>query len=209
MSDAFPLIRHSRSWAARTSGLLLLLLLTACATSERAATGPQTGTETGTETAPAAKLSGDGLTAQATLQPTVHSQVSGYVVFRATDDGVMIQATLSGLTPGLHGFHIHEHGDCSAPNARSAGDHFAPMGSPHGPPSAAAGERHLGDLGNVQAAADGEVSMTRMDALIRLNGPRSIIGRAVVVHAGNDDLRSQPSGSAGARVACGVIVAAD
>ena len=115
--------------------------------------------------------------------------------------GVLITAHLQGLTEGEHGIHVHEKGDCSAPDASSAGEHFAP-GEPHGAPDAQEGQRHEGDLGNVMAGADGSATYQRMDNVIDLS---SIIGKAVIVHAGRDDMRTQPSGNSGARIGCGVV----
>ena len=141
--------------------------------------------------------------AVAVLHPTEGWEAWGTVTFSASDSGIVIRAEIRGLTPGLHGFHIHEWGDCTAPDATSAGGHFNPDASPHGAPSDR--DRHVGDLGNVSADASGAAHYERTDDRVALVGPHSVIGRAVVVHAGADDLVSQPSGNAGARVACGVI----
>ncbi|MDQ7039468.1 MAG: superoxide dismutase family protein [Rhodothermus sp.] len=141
--------------------------------------------------------------AVAVLYPTDGHQVTGVVHFTQTAEGIQIEATVSGLTPGLHGFHIHEWGDCSAPDATSAGGHFNPTNQPHGAPDSAT--RHVGDLGNLEADEDGMARYSRVDTVVALSGPRSIIGRAVVVHAAEDDLTSQPTGNAGGRLACGVI----
>jgi len=144
-------------------------------------------------------------TAVAELEPTAGHSARGQVVFRTVDDGVRITASLEGLEEGSHGFHIHETGDCSADDATSAGGHYAPQGSPHGAPGNPAQERHVGDLGNIEADAQGKAHYERVDSLLSLTGDHSILGRAVIVHRGADDLTSQPSGAAGARVACGVI----
>ncbi len=141
--------------------------------------------------------------AVAVLHPTEGSQVEGVVQFTRTAEGIRIEATVSGLTPGRHGFHIHQWGDCSAPDATSAGGHFNPTGQPHGAPDSAT--RHVGDLGNLEAGEDGMASYSRVDTVVAFSGPRSIIGRAVIVHAAEDDLTSQPTGNAGGRLACGVI----
>jgi Cu-Zn family superoxide dismutase len=141
--------------------------------------------------------------AVATLSPTQGNNVSGVVTFTKVDGGVKIVADVSGLTPGQHGFHIHEFGDCSAPDAASAGGHFNPMHRQHGGPDSEM--RHAGDFGNLDADASGKTHYERLDKVISLDGPESIIGHAVIVHAKADDLKSQPSGNAGARVACGVI----
>jgi Cu-Zn family superoxide dismutase len=116
-------------------------------------------------------------------------------------------ADLEGLEPGLHGFHIHEVGDCSAPDASSAGGHFNPDNTPHGTPENPPAQRHVGDLGNLEADAEGKAHYERVDQMLPLRGPNSIVGKSVIVHAQADDLSSQPSGSAGPRLACGVIQA--
>lgn len=139
----------------------------------------------------------------ARLKPTRGHAVRGTVTFQEETQGVRVTANITGLTQGPHGFHVHQNGDCSAPDAMSAGDHFNPTGAPHGGPRDA--RRHIGDMGNVVADDQGVVRMQYVDQHLTLDGPNSIIGRAVIVHAGGDDLMSQPSGDAGARVACGVI----
>lgn len=145
------------------------------------------------------------MAAHARLAPTNGNSVQGEVTFTPGDNGVRVVARVTGLTPGNHGFHVHETGDCSAPDASSAGGHFAPKGSPHGAPEAPAAERHAGDLGNLQAGQNGTANYDRVDPVLTLNGPASIVGKAVIVHAGQDDFTTQPSGNAGSRLACGVI----
>jgi Cu-Zn family superoxide dismutase len=143
--------------------------------------------------------------AVAELAPTSGNSVRGKVEFTQKGDGVLVEAHISGLSPNsTHGFHIHETGDCSAPDASSAGGHFNPTSSPHGGPS---GEvRHGGDLGNLKADANGIArSSVKVGGITIDGGPDRIVGRAVVVHAGVDDLQSQPAGNSGGRVACGVI----
>ncbi len=142
-------------------------------------------------------------TAVAVLVPTKGSEVAGTVRFMQTEKGVRVIADISGLTPGEHGFHIHEFGDVTAPDGASAGGHFNPAHVPHGAPDAA--QRHAGDLGNLKADATGHATVDYVDAVLTFDGPASIIGRGVVVHADPDDLKSQPSGNAGKRVATGVI----
>ena len=141
--------------------------------------------------------------AVAVLRPTAGYEASGRVSFSPVGGAVRIDADLDGLSPGEHGIHVHEFGDCSAPDAASAGGHFDPEGIPHAGPDSV--ERHVGDLGNLTADSTGAAHFERVDALVALDGPRSILGRAIVVHAAADDLTSQPSGAAGDRVACGVI----
>jgi Cu-Zn family superoxide dismutase len=118
---------------------------------------------------------------------------------------VTLDIMLSGLTPGPHGIHVHEFGDCTAPNASSAGKHFNPHAAPHGAPSDARDTRHPGDLGNVVADQMGNVRATVQDAVLNSEPDLQVIGHALVVHAGEDDLESQPSGNSGDPVACGVI----
>jgi len=144
------------------------------------------------------------LKAIAVLHPTEGNKVSGTVTFVEVADGVQIQAEITGLSPGKHGFHVHEFGDCSAVDLASAGAHFNPTSKPHAGPDAA--ERHVGDMGNVEADASGAAKLDYVDHEISLtNDQRSVIGRSVVLHAKADDLKSQPAGDSGARVACGVI----
>lgn len=143
------------------------------------------------------------LMARARLQSAAGQAVTGEVVFRETDQGVRVQVVAHGLTPGQHGFHVHEVGDCSAPDFQSAGAHFAPTDHAHGRPGP---NSHAGDLGNIEADANGTVETVIMAHEVELAaGQRSIVGKAIVIHAQPDDLTSQPSGNSGARVACGVI----
>lgn len=141
--------------------------------------------------------------ASAQLKPASGSQVSGTVTFSETNDGVSVMAEVNGLTPGKHGFHVHQNGDCSAPDAASAGEHFNPDAKQHG--SHDSEMRHRGDLGNLDAGSDGRASTDETVKGITLSGPDSIVGKAVLVHASEDDLKTPPSGNSGARIACGVI----
>ena len=140
----------------------------------------------------------------AVLHPTEGSDVEGVVLFSNTEDGVRVGANVQGLGPmSSHGFHIHEFGDCSAPDGTSAGGHFNPGGQPHGAPEAE--QRHVGDLGNLVSNGAGVAQTNVVDPVLSFTGVNSILGRAVVIHAGADDLESQPTGAAGPRLACGVI----
>ncbi|GAB5520807.1 MAG: superoxide dismutase family protein [Rhodothermales bacterium] len=147
--------------------------------------------------------------AVATLSPTEGNTAAGTVTFTAQQDGLLVEANLTGLSEGMHGFHVHAVGDCSAPDGTSAGGHFNPGEAPHGAPDNLPSERHVGDLGNAEADADGNATYERVDAMLAFEGAASIIGKAVIVHGGTDDLTSQPSGAAGPRVACGVIEVAE
>lgn len=141
--------------------------------------------------------------AVAVLYPTEGNDVQGVVTFTKVEGGVMVVADVSGLTPGKHGFHIHEYGDCSAANGTSAGGHFNPLNMPHGAPTDE--KRHVGDMGNLTADESGNAHYEWIDKMMTLDGPNTIIGRGVIVHQGEDDLKTQPTGNAGPRVACGVI----
>lgn len=141
--------------------------------------------------------------AVAVLHGTKGSSTSGIVWFESVDGGIKVTAHVSGLSPGKHGFHIHEFGDCSADNAASAGGHFNPTNMPHNAPSSE--KRHVGDLGNLKADKNGNARLEYVDAMLSFSGPNSIIGRGVIVHEKEDDLKTQPTGDAGGRLACGVI----
>jgi Cu-Zn family superoxide dismutase len=139
----------------------------------------------------------------AVLHPASGSQVMGTVTFTKTDGGIQVVADITGLTPGQHGFHIHEFGDCSAPDATSAGGHFNPSKNPHAGHDDV--KRHEGDLGNIEADSSGKAHLELTDKMMTMSGEKSIIGRGVIVHEKADDLKTQPTGNAGGRVACGVI----
>ncbi|CAB3405230.1 unnamed protein product [Caenorhabditis bovis] len=133
---------------------------------------------------------------------------------KSETDPVHLTGEISGLSPGLHGFHVHQYGD-STNGCVSAGPHFNPHGKTHGGPTSEI--RHAGDLGNVEAGADGVAKIDIVDSQISLTGLTSVIGRSIVVHAGQDDLgqgvgdkaeESKKTGNAGARAACGVVALA-
>ena len=147
-------------------------------------------------------------TATATLEAKSGSSVSGIVRFSETlEDGapaVRVSVDARNVPPGVHGFHVHEFGDCSAADATSAGGHFNPRNDPHGAPNEAAS--HAGDFGNVLASENGRVDTTYLMRGVTLGaGSNSILGKAILIHADPDDLVTQPTGNAGARIACGVI----
>lgn len=190
-------MRSYRFYAVLLAPLLLLALQGCSSKSENSSS--QTSKSKQSQQAP------EVTSAVAELGPASGSDVSGTVHFEKVADGVRVTADITGLTPGKHGFHIHEKGDCSAPDATSAGGHFNPTGAKHGGPNDA--ERHVGDLGNVEADSTGVGHYDRVDHVIKLNGEYSVVGLAVIVHSGEDDLVSQPTGDAGSRVACGKIVA--
>ena len=141
--------------------------------------------------------------ASAVLRSAAGGKVEGTVTFTKAEGGVRVSAHITGLAPGTHGFHVHEFGDCSAADFASAGGHFNPAGDPHAGPKDA--KRHAGDMGNVEANKDGAADVDYVDPVLSFDGPTSILGRGVVVHAAPDDFRTQPTGNAGGRVACGVV----
>jgi Cu-Zn family superoxide dismutase len=142
---------------------------------------------------------------KAILKPLGDSGVTGVVSFSSTPGGVRVEADVNGLAAGNHGFHIHEIGDCSSPDGKSAGGHFNPADVPHAGP--AAESAHAGDLGNLKAPDNGHAVTAIMSSRVTLGdgSATDIMGRAVIIHAGADDLTSQPTGAAGGRLACGVI----
>jgi len=136
--------------------------------------------------------------AEAKLEARSGSTVAGTVSFTPVGDKVRIAARVSGLTPGEHGFHVHESGDCSAADASSAKGHFNPAARPHG--------EHAGDMMNLVADAAGNATFAaEVSQMSVTEGPAGIIGRSVVIHADPDDYKSQPAGNSGKRIACGTI----
>ncbi|KAJ8551928.1 hypothetical protein K7X08_028371 [Anisodus acutangulus] len=138
-----------------------------------------------------------------------NSNVEGVVTLSQDDDGpTTVNVHITGLTPGLHGFHLHEFGDTTN-GCMSTGPHFNPNKLTHGAPGDEI--RHAGDLGNIEANADGVAEATVVDSQIPLTGPNSVVGRALVVHELGDDLGkgghelSLTTGNAGGRLACGVV----
>jgi Cu-Zn family superoxide dismutase len=150
-------------------------------------------------------LTSSGAKATANLEPTAGSNVRGMVSFVQTAGRVRVSGSVSGLQPSSQvGFHIHEAGDCSSGDGMSAKGHFNPEGKPHGDP--ASRERHAGDMPMLRADANGNASITaELDIMTIAPGPNSIIGRGLIVHVQPDDYKTQPTGNAGARSACGVI----
>jgi Cu-Zn family superoxide dismutase len=142
--------------------------------------------------------------AVAKLAAASKSKVSGTIEFKEVEGGVEVTANVEGLTAGDHGWHVHEKGDCSAPDAKSAGGHFNPNNHKHGAPDGA--EHHEGDFGNLTAGKDGKATKTFVMKGITLgDGADSVAGKGFIVHAKKDDFTTQPTGNAGDRVACGVI----
>lgn len=147
---------------------------------------------------------GGGPTAVAKLEPTKDSTTSGTVMFQQRGNGVHVVATIRGLAPNQeHGFHVHEKGDCSSGDGMSAGGHYNPDNQPHGPQSA---PHHAGDMPSLKADASGNAkAMFDLAGVSVAAGPKSLVGRGLIVHKDPDDYKTQPTGNAGARLACAVI----
>ena len=145
-----------------------------------------------------------GPVALARLQPTQGNSASGSVTFRQQGSQVMVTADISGLKPNAeHGFHVHDKGDCSASDGMSTGGHYNPTAQPHGPQAAG---HHAGDMPSLKADADGKVRSSFALTGVSI-GPAGtdLVGHGLIVHAQPDDYMTQPTGNAGARIACGVI----
>lgn len=147
------------------------------------------------------------LRATAQLKPTKGSKTFGEATFEQVGDKVHVVVNVQGLKPGQeHGLHIHEVGDCSSGDGMSTKGHFNPYGKPHGRYTSA--ERHAGDLPSLKANKAGRAHIQAdLDLITLTPGPGNIIGRGLIVHADPDDFTTQPTGNAGARIACGVIQA--
>ena len=145
----------------------------------------------------------------ATIGPTSGNSVTGMAIFTQNDDQIMLTIEIQNASPGIHAVHIHENGDCSAPDGKSAGGHWNPTDVAHG--KWGEGEFHLGDIGNITVGEDGTGSIELTTDLweIDTGSDVDVIGKGIIVHADADDFTSQPSGNAGARIGCGVIVLAE
>ena len=152
-------------------------------------------------------LGQSGPVATAELKPTAGNQTAGSVRFEQRGSKVLVTANVRGLKPNQeHGFHIHEVGDCSSGDGMSTKGHFNPLGKPHGNPSSA--EHHAGDLPALKADKGGRAKLdVRVSGISVGPGPAGIVGRGLIIHADPDDYKTQPTGNAGARIACGVIKA--
>lgn len=144
-------------------------------------------------------------TATAALESRSSSTTTGTATFTEENGKVTLKLDVAGATPGQHGAHIHQTGDCSAADATSAGGHWNPSTHNHGAPTST--EQHLGDLGNITVGQDGKGTLTLSVAGWKLgDGSTSdVVGKAVIIHANPDDFTTQPTGNSGGRVACGVI----
>jgi superoxide dismutase, Cu-Zn family len=180
-----------------------LFALAACGRNEPTANVPTGPADTG---APEAPPEPPPPQHRVNLAATQGNEASGELLLTSVPEGVRVEGSISGLKADAeHGFHVHEKGDCSAPDASSAGEHFNPTSQPHGDPASAA--HHAGDMQNIGADAEGRaaVSTTVDGVTLGDGGTNDVVGKAIVVHAKPDDYKTQPSGDSGDRVACGVI----
>lgn len=144
------------------------------------------------------------LKAKAVMMPTKDQSATGWLLFENKDGKMHVWGEFSGLTPGNHGIHIHQYGDCSAADGSSAGGHFAALSTQvHAGPNDA--NHHTGDMGNLIADAQGKAKFDATFEAMGFMGPMSILGRGLIVHEKTDDFKTQPAGDAGKRIACGVI----
>ena len=131
-------------------------------------------------------------------------KINGTLTFTDVADGVRVYGEVTGLSPGKHGFHVHQNSDLTDPQLKSAGPHFNPDGTKHGGPHG--DMRHAGDLGNLTADADGKARIDEVFKGLSIRGEKNgIVGKSVIIHAGEDDLSTDPAGNSGDRVAGGAI----
>jgi Cu-Zn family superoxide dismutase len=147
-----------------------------------------------------------GPTATASLTPTAGNSATGTVVFAQAGNKVLVSGEVRGLKPNaVHGFHVHEKGDCSAPDGISTGGHFNPDARPHG--EHGHGPHHAGDLVSLKSDANGVASFRYESTGIAVGSgaANDVVGRGLIVHRDPDDYKTQPTGNSGARIACAVI----
>jgi Cu-Zn family superoxide dismutase len=147
--------------------------------------------------------------ATAVLQPTAGNAAAGTVTFTQSGAKVLVSGEVRGLKPNAqHGFHVHEKGDCSAPDATSAGGHFNPDGKPHG--DAHHAPHHAGDLPPLVADAAGvaRINFEADSFSVGSGAANDVVGRGLIVHRDPDDFKTQPTGNSGARIACAVVTKA-
>lgn len=187
---------------------MALVLLWAACTREQPAGGPQVPDNAPPSLSGKANPDQPAHDAVAQLAPTQGNTVSGSLALAPSAQGVRITGAVQGLKADAElGFHIHEKGDCSAPDGSSAGGHFNPTQQQHGNPTGAS--HHAGDMPNVRSNAEGvaQVDTTAAGTTLQGDPATDVLGKAIVVHESADDYTTQPSGSSGKRIACGVIAA--
>jgi len=182
--------------------LLLLVLAGACATASSSVPPSSDAADAGAATGAPVQAAP---VATAVLEPRSGSNTSGTARITPTASGVVVLIEVQNAAPGEHGVHVHEKGDCSDPAAMSAGGHFNPKSAAHhGGPSTPV--RHGGDLGNMQVDSNGRGLLVVAVGDLTID---NVVGRSIVVHQAVDDLKTDPAGNSGARVACGTIQAAN
>lgn len=142
------------------------------------------------------------------LDPKSKSKTEGSVTLTETDGMVSLEAHINGLTPGKHAIHLHQKADCSSDDGKSTQGHWNPTFENHGAWGSDAGF-HRGDIGNFEADASGHGMITFKTDLWCIgcaDETKNIMGKAIIVHQGEDDLTSQPSGAAGARISCAALI---
>jgi Cu-Zn family superoxide dismutase len=179
-----------RLWALAFA-LVLLAGLAGCSSSQSSRSA-----------APPPAAAGPHLTAM--IEGRSGSALTGTATFTQASGAVHIVVDVNNAPEGVHAVHLHEKGDCSAPDALSAGGHFNPTHMPHGSPDAP--NHHAGDFGNMTVGADGHGHLELDSTILTIApGEMSVAGHAVVVHAKLDDMTTQPTGNAGGRIGCGVV----
>lgn len=170
-------------------------------------TGNKQGDEEG-QRASAQEEKDEKKTAKADMEPASGSNVRGEVNFTEENGSVRFELSVENLPPGEHAVHLHEHGDCSAEDASSAGGHWNPTMKPHGKRGEGTAY-HKGDIDNMNVGENGKGTLNLTVEGWSIGGPDStnIIGKSVIIHEKADDFTSQPSGNAGSRISCGVIKA--
>ena len=194
---------------ALTLPLVSAVIVAACASKPAATPAPAPAPAAVATASPEVKVTESFFSrtkaAVATLSPSATSSVTGLVVFSGGGNSVDVHVTASGLQPGsIHGFHVHENGNCASADFLSAGDHFNPTHKPHGPQDH---PHHAGDMPSLIADPSGKIDTRFTLDGVTLGGIDGFVGHAVILHATADNFDAQPSGNSGARIACGVITA--
>ena len=190
---------------ALTLSLAAATVLAACASKKPAEPAPPPAPSASPEVKVTESYFSRTKAAVATLTPSATSGVSGIVAFSGGSSSVDVHVTASGLLPGsIHGFHVHENGNCASADFSSAGDHFNPTHKPHG---AQDKPHHAGDMPSLLADPSGKIDARFTLEGVTLGGVDGFVGHAVILHASADNFDAQPSGNSGARIACGVIAA--